>query len=41
LNYSEEGIIHHDVDSIAEKFIVNSKILGKRGEEDLRRLQKT
>ena len=37
----EKQIVHHDVDSIANSFILNSEIMGKKGEEELKRLKKT
>lgn len=37
----EDGKIKHDIDTIAERFLQNSEILGEKGEQDLKRLKKT
>lgn len=37
---SANGLIHHDVDQVADKVIMNSEIMGRRGERALRKLKR-
>lgn len=34
------GLIHHDVDLVADKVIMNSEIMGRRGQRALRKLKR-